>query len=528
MKLIIDSKIRVPLDDLPRKVERELCEEFTHGNPKHFKLKRMNQFWANKEPAEIKMFTIADDELLLPRGGASRVKSILCRAGLTVSWEDRRTTGDPSAAGWCPSHMPSGEAGSSLWDHQAEMRDILAAKQQGLGRAPTGSGKTTAGIALCEAIQLPTIVIVSDNGLRKQWIKRLMKELGLKRSDIGQIGDGKFQLKPITIGMQQTLFKCTPAKWLRINEFFGCVIADEVQRFAAKTFLSVINKFTAKYRIGISADETRKDEKEFLIYDMFGKCLIDIPLQTLIDRGLVHDVRIRVHPTDFEAEWYVKARNSKKPKSPFGKQDNPDFNRLLEEMGDDDARNAIAIDIAAAECGRGNQTVLFSHRREHCMRLNSEMVKQGFASGLMLGGPKDAAEFDLTTERLKKREIVSGAGTVQAVGTGLDIPTVNRGVSVTPMFNNRQGFGQLRGRMCRIAEGKTDAIVYVLWDRHVYGVSAIKNLAKWNNVVEVWDDDHYVPAKDYLKKLKDEKTHGHPTFSPQEQNRIDRIFKSAD
>ncbi len=76
-------------------------------------------------------------------------------------------------------------------------------------------------------------------------------------------------VQPITIAIQKTLAAHGVDDELR--SFFGAVICDEVQLFGAKTFYEVIDPWPAKYRIGVSADERRKDRKEFLIHHQFGE-----------------------------------------------------------------------------------------------------------------------------------------------------------------------------------------------------------------------------------------------------------------
>jgi superfamily II DNA or RNA helicase len=321
---------------------------------------------------------------------------------------------------------------------------------------------------------VPVLVVVWTGGLFEQWETRLMRELGLQSRDIGRVRGAERSIKPITIAMQQTLWRgMTPA----FLDTWGMVVCDEVQRAASKTFMDVLDKFPARYRIGISADETRADRKEFLVYDLFGDVAHEVSQDDLIDEGSVLDVECRVVPTEFRADWYVAARAS----------GTPDFNRLLGEMAEDETRNALALDLVLAEVAAGNQVLVLSHRVEHCQRFDAALAARAVPCDLMLGGDEWKARFDATKRGLADGSLRVAAGTIQAIGTGIDLPAVGRGVLTTPIGSNRQLYGQVRGRLCR--PGKADAVLYVLWDRHVHGESALKFLARWNRTTVVRTPD---------------------------------------
>ena len=132
--------------------------------------------------------------------------------------------------------------------------------------------------------------------------------------------------------MQQTIAAKDP-ETLPLD-VFGTVICDEVQRFAAKTLFAAVELWPARYRVGISADESRKDKKEFLTYDLFGDVAADIKRDDLIISGNVLDVEVRIVETDFRFPRYAETK---------------DFNELLEGMRTDEPRNQIILDLARAE-----------------------------------------------------------------------------------------------------------------------------------------------------------------------------------
>lgn len=468
LHVTVDSRLRVDLRGVADADVERLKEQFAHKNPAHFKLKSMN-LPAYKEPAVIRTWRGAPGVILLPRGGTQRVRDWAQSIGREICWKDDRTNPDPD-----PDLFPTHQV--RLYDYQEAMTDAAIDWEQGLLRTPTGGGKTTAAMRIAARLGVPTLVIVEKGLLHEQWFERARKELGLDEREVGVIRAGKLRLRPLTIAMQQTLWQLPEDDWKVIGSYFGAVICDEVQKFAANTFLSVVDKIPARYRIGMSADETRKDRKEFLVYDMFSRVIHEVSKAELAERNFTVDVEVRALETGAMVSWY---RNTSKANLEFGK--------LLDALGVDEARNALAADIAAGEVRAGHQVLLFSHRRDHCERLSAYMAARGVPTGIMLGGPESAAESERTAAALRKGTMRAAVGTIQAIGTGIDLPSISRGVLATPIMSNKQLLGQVTGRLCRSAKGKTDAILYFLHDGDAFGDYPLRNLRRWYTTVS-WQD----------------------------------------
>lgn len=506
--VLVDSSLRLQ-QALPPEVDSELRELFTHKNPANYMASRRCR-WQTKEPPFISTWRRAPDgNLVLPRGGTGRLRDTLRANGVEWCWVDQRQAGEHVEFG---DHFPMGVGNvGALWDHQGRISDAVLERRNCLVRSSTGSGKTTALIATIARAAVPALVMVYDSALLKQWQRRLARELGM--TDVGVIGGGSKRFRPVTLAMQQTLRKLDDEDWHRINSYFGTFVVDEVQRAAAYTFIEVIDRVAARTRVGISADETRKDKKEFLTYDLFGEVVLEVSHEELVDKGIVLDVAVRVVPTDFEAPWYQAVRGDPTKVGTW--------KRLLDQMCADEARNNLACSVAFEQMAAGHQTVMFSWRREHCMELNRRAAESGWRSGLMLGSDENALEFEQTIAQLDSRYLSLASGTYNAIGQGLDIPTVSRGVAVGPMFN-RQLFNQVRGRLCRTAVDKRDAVLYYLWDRSLYGVATVKNLAKWARDVRVLSGGVYIEAQEFLRGQREEVDR-----EEEQERRSPSIFKQA-
>jgi len=311
--------------------------------------------------------------------------------------------------------------------------------------------------------------VVWTGGLFDQWVERVQNELGLDPRWIGKVKGGVRTYGPVTIGMQQTIAKMRERGKLpdRHDDFFerwGLVGCDEVHRFAAKTFFDAVDPFTAKYRIGVSDDERRADRKDFMIGDLFGGVAAEVTKEELVGKGRILDVAMRIVPTG----WRPTSKNAEAAEI-VGEDDvdRSDTHALLAEMGGDDVRNAIVVEHAARYVQEGHQVLVFTLRREHVLRLAQLLGSRGLVAGLLVGGADYQVEFRDALARLKSGEMRVAVGMVQAVGTGIDLPALARGVVGMPIAGNKSLLRQVSGRICRASSGKSAEIAY-LYDEEVF------------------------------------------------------------
>jgi len=292
--LTVDSRVHFPKDAIAPDELRKLCDRFTHDNPEFARWEALpSHLRRGREPdAFVRTYRIEKDRASFPRGKLVEIAMLLGSIGHSVKIDDRRELGNGP--------KPKGVAFDSrieLWDYQKEMVTAALEFESGVLRGPTGCGKTIVGEAIALATGLCTLIVVPTEEIFKQWLRRLREELGMHERDIGIIRGPKLKIGPITVAMVQTLAK----KVHLVADQFGAVIFDEVQRAAAKTFYQAIDGLPTKYRIGISADERRKDRKEFLVYDVFGEVAYEVEKKRVELTGAVYDVEVRLIPTTFRA-----------------------------------------------------------------------------------------------------------------------------------------------------------------------------------------------------------------------------------
>ena len=447
--LLVDNRVRIARAMVPVEVLAELRARFEHTNPQHQRLKRIGiRFDWRKEPPVIRTWGQDEQWLSVPRGGMSRVREVLAKHGLAWRVDDRRTGGsmDVGTFDW-PTHR------RTLFSDQEDALAALIAKENCLLRAGTGSGKTTVALAAIARLKLPAVAIVWTGALFDQWVERVVDELGLRRRDVGIVRGSRRHPGPVTVAMQQSLARIAVSDpfW----GLFGVVVFDEVQRAPGATVFASIDPFPARYRFGVSASESRADRKEFLTYDLFGGVAAEVGKERLVAEGRVLAVEVVVVPTGV----FLKIRQ--------GATTGDAWREMLDEMAAHEGRNDAIVRLVAEEVRKGEQVLVLSLRVEHCMRLRQMLAALQVPAGLMVGGDEYKVAFDEAKRGLRSGELQAAVGTVQAIGTGVDLPGVGRGVLTMPL--NRQLFGQVAGRLCRTCEGKVDARLYYLLDPPLAG-----------------------------------------------------------
>jgi superfamily II DNA or RNA helicase len=500
VEVLVDNRLRVGA--LAGEDADALRREFTHRNPARGKLERSVEALSRSrsdrqrrmahalrkqlkgEPEHENTWRIDGGELSLGRGGLARARSVLEERGYELDVVDGRGEGDPELR---HAYVLRRE----LWDFQRGLVDSAMRLEQGLWRSPTASGKTVALTAAIVEAGLPALVIVSTGNLFDQWVRRLQTDLGLREDQVGVLGQGEERVRPITVGMQQTLMKGDRVR--RFGRLFGFVGCDEVHLFVADTFRVVVDELPARYRIGVSDDERRKDRREYLLYDMFGVPIAEVKRKELVDRGFILDVEVRLVPTEARVGWWEDLPEQERPTR---------WTELLRSLEADDRRNKLVARYALEGAGAGEQVLVFAHHETHCLRLMADVASREPRVGLLVASHK--REFAAALAGLLGGSVRCAVGTYKAVGTALDLPEVGYGVCATPIHNNRPFTHQVRGRLCRAPEGKDSAVLVVPWDRHLFGLAPVRNWVRWSRTSRVLDGGTWREGREYLREAERE------------------------
>ena len=420
----------------PRKFLQDLQRELTYANPKYHRQQAMG-YYVGTIPRQIRTYTTEGDQTLVQRGAVGKMRKLALHHGVDLRWTDKRLR--------VPAKFKSKIV---LRDYQQPAVDAALESMQGVIRGPCGCGKTLVLLAAIERFQQRTLVIVWNNVLMDQWIERIHDFFGI---DAGVIGGGRCDLdSPIVCGMQQTLMRGVE----QYLPLFGAVVVDETHRLGAGSWQGVVNPFPAAVRIGASADETRKDGLDFLVYDTLGDVFHEIRNEQLVDAGKAMPVTIRVIPTQYDDPVYRTARGAAR-----------DNTQMINCMVADADRNSLILRTILSQYDptiRRPMLVLVE-RRAACTYWCDELRRHGMQVGLMLGGAANKRETEQTRQGLIGGELDCAVSTTVA-DEALDVPELAREFILTPTARHFRRMTQQVGRLKRPAQGKTDALCFYFLD----------------------------------------------------------------
>lgn len=367
----------------------------------------------------------------LPRGAERDVMAILDSTvpGMRVETIDRTV----SAGG----HGLVLHADLRDYQHRAVCAAIAAG--QGVIQAPTGSGKTVMACGLISATGMNTLLIVHTTVLLEQTVEAVRRFLGVEP---GVVGAGQDDVRPVTVAMVQTLVRRNP---VQLHDVFGMVVLDEAHHCPAESFKSVLARFPARFRFGLTATPSRKDRLHPVLYDVIGPIATRVDARALMAGGSITPVEVVRVDTGFSTR-YTK-----------------DYGRLVTRISRNKARNELVAD--AVRRHMGERTLVLSERVEHCAVLSQLLAGMGVASAVMTGAlsREDRASLLADFQAGSLKILIS---TSSLVGEGFDLPALDTVVITIPNGNTARTT-QFLGRALRPSAGKKNGRIVDFCDGQV-------------------------------------------------------------
>ena len=177
--------------------------------------------------------------------------------------DNRRDTGVVISLPWIKKpHDPR--------DYQEEGIGLMQVNFRGLINFATGLGKTLTAIHYIRRLKKKALIVCPGKAIADNFYQELVSAFGESR--VGYFGDGKKQIKDITVGIVGSINNS-------IDKFkkqdLGVVIFDEVHHLAADTFFTIYKELGSVGRIfGLTATDFRSDGKDVMITAGVGAILI--------------------------------------------------------------------------------------------------------------------------------------------------------------------------------------------------------------------------------------------------------------
>jgi superfamily II DNA or RNA helicase len=443
----LDHELRVRMNDLPPTVISHMRDALTIPNLE--KQKALKQFvpGAERMPDSIDLWRLDGEDnqdFVMPRGFAQFYADGMRDLGIQIKWIDNRVFKTKLRIGQEPKLRP--------W--QVPAVETMRECHQGIYKAPAGSGKTVAILALIQKLACKSIVIVNTKDIVWQWNDRSREFLGPDYG-VGQIGDGIFDVSPyLTIATEQTLHSRFDA--LEADGFFeefSLVCLDECHHATAETYWRVLNRFSARYRLGVSATPDKTGDFA-LATNVLGPIIHETLPSDVTSLQKPEVIRI---PTKFGFPF--RGTKSRWQRSNYAEM----INALIRN---EDRNFQIVYTIIGNE---GHHQLVVSKRLEHLEILHDMLIDEGFIDPIVTITGQDDNEVRQQAKALAESRPCVLLSTL--ADEAMDIPRLDRLHLVFPQRNTGLITQQV-GRVERKHPEKADAIIYDYWDGNVGPLNA--------------------------------------------------------
>jgi len=397
-KLVIclNNTVRISREGMTTVLINFLKEELNFANSE-FIIKRKigrNTFGTERY---FKLVEETENEVIIPRGFVGKLIRFCRDNKIEYKFVDKRKKLNPILYSF----------NTQLREHQQTVIDTISKKDLGVIVAPPGSGKTIVGLKIISEKLQPALIIVHRKQLVEQWTERIETFLGIPKSEIGKIGQGKSKIgKSITVATIQSLSKeLNKIENGNIESAFGTIIVDECHHIPAETFRNTIAKLQTFYLYGLTATPFRKYNDGKLIFTHLGEIIAEIKTSEI---STSKQAKIIIRNTELDVPF-----NSRTDK----------FETLSKILVHDSARNKLILEDVKAEINKGRKVVIITERKEHIDSLY-QYLKQSYEV-ITLSGEDSEINKNSKWKVLKAGNYQALITTGQFFGEGTDLQNAN-------------------------------------------------------------------------------------------------------
>lgn len=286
--------------------------------------------------------------------------------------------------------------------------------------AKPGFGKTIVSIELICAFNVPTLILIKQTTVTKQWIESILKYAPTKR--VTKLSSKKFEpcydiyiANPVLFKEDNNTFFFHRNR-LEVLQKIKFLVVDELHQVVSKKNHKSFFKVSPDYFLGLSATPYRPENDPMAksVSLFFGEKIVKTPF---FKKHTVYIVKTGFSPR-FKLNVFTKQL---------------DWNHVLASQATNASRNRKIVECLTRFPDR--IWLVLVKRVEHAKILNEMLKKLGLQSSVLTGTTKD---FDKNTKIL--------IGTTCKIGTGFDHSPIN---SLVVASDCVEYFEQFLGRCMR-------------------------------------------------------------------------------
>ncbi len=371
---------------------------------------------------------------------------------------------------------------------EAALAAWLAAEARGVVVLPTGAGKTVLALMAIAHLKVRTLVVVPTIELLYQWQTVIIEHLGVARGKVGLIGDGRREVRPITV----ITYASASMPEAPIQDT-GLLICDEAHHLPSPSYSGIVHRCNAPYRLGITATPERSDNAEDRLTHLLGPLVYQRTPDELSAEGHLAQFREQRIYVDLQPEeslryaalmtqwkWFVARHRSALARG------GDFFGELIRRSGNDPAaREALRAHHQArmialnAEAKLAETARLLQAHRSDKVLIFSEYTGLVERISRLLALPSITYRTAAEERKALLQSFRSGAYSKLVAGRvlneGVDVPDANVAIIVSGNSTQREYIQRL-GRIIRPKQ--SEARLYELVTRHTSEVGTVRKRRK--------------------------------------------------
>jgi superfamily II DNA or RNA helicase len=399
---------------------------------------RMIPTSTGKRIPEIRTQYLIDKRGEFPTGLLYLVKEFLAESGEDWTIDDTRVV-PRLRQFWRESmFLP----GLEFTPRPEQVEAAVAALEHGRGIVvgPTGVGKSAIAAQICDAFQVPTLIVVPSLELKRQTIEGLRQYFG--EDVVGPLRRDGVRQYFVTVENVDALDPKKPMKGI------DCVIIDEFHHSGAKTYRTLNRKAWEHvyFKIGLTATPFRSnDEERLYLESVLSHVIYRIEYATAVAKQYIVPMEV----------YYYDLPERKLKRG--GQNYHSVYKQLVVERED---RNQLIADLVEKLWGAGASTLILVKQIEHGLLLQREIDGRGYIIPFVKGENEDNREV---ISRFSSGEAGLLIGTTGVIGEGVDTKAAEW-VILAGGGKSKNAFMQQVGRGFRNFPGKETCKVIMFRD----------------------------------------------------------------